>query len=59
MGSRYATMPFPLVIAFEGTDALVPRSRQGIPHKPQRVEPLTALWRHGVFISALRADPPS
>ena len=52
-------MPFPLTKDFQETEAFFPLSDKWIPHKPQRLEPLTAVGRHGVFILALPADPPS
>ena len=52
-------MPFPLAIAFEEANAFFPRRGMWIPHEAQRVEPLTAIWRHFVLGIALIADPLS
>ena len=54
---RHKTVPVILAITFEAAKAFFPLIGKWIPHEAQRVEPLTAIWRHGILILALLADP--
>ena len=52
-------MPFPLVEGLECVEALFPLRGQDSPYEAKRVEPLTAMRQHHIFVCALSVDPLS